>query len=220
MTLEALSQQHHAALLTSCWRKVDTLDVSRARIEGVYGVEDFEDPNNRCGMLEVSCIVDGHRLHLKGPRMLALVHGYHKVGPNSVAHAVRPAYHIGGGASKGVGGLPDLSLIRLPPPLADAQIVRLLLTQPLALAAMLGMGMLMAICLVSPAAPQALHWLLIAACAAHALEALFALYIAMGELKLPPFAAARWAAVVLLVGFPCLRWLLRLRPQSARPKLQ
>lgn len=218
MTLDALTQQHHAALLASCWREFKCLDVSKPRIEGVFGKEDFEHPRNRCGMLEVSCDVHGHRLHLTGPRMIPLVHGYHRMGPNSDADAPRPAYHIGGGTIKGV-GMPDLSLIRLPPPHADAQTTRLLLAQPLAVAAVLGMGALAAICLGFPSAPAALHWILVAACAAHVGEAAFALYIAAAELRLSLWAASRWAAVVALVGFPCLRWLLRLRPRRTRPKL-
>ena len=50
--------------------------------------------------------------------------------------------------------------------------------------------------------------------AVHLLEGLFALYVALAELRLPLAGALRWAAVVSIFGYSCLRWLLLLRGRA------
>ena len=199
-TLRTLTAQHFAPLLVACWRALGTLDVSQPSIEGVFGVEDFEHTENRCGMLEVTCTTRGQKVELTGPRMIPLVHGYHMHGPNSDASCATPSYLIKGAGKIGV-GMPNLSLIRLPKPTVDLRICRLLLMQPLAIASTVG---LLGLWLISPLT----HSLILAV---HAVAAAHAMHVAHNGLALPFTEALHWSAVVALGGFPCLRCLLKLQ---------
>ena len=138
--LEDLTAEHHAPLLAAIWRELGTLDVSKARITGVFGVEDFEHERNRVGMLEVSCIARGRPVELTGAQMVPLAHGYHLRGANSVeGGGSRPKYYIGSGGAPKAGMMPDLSLIRLPPAhKLDARLLGLLLRHPTVVGGILG----------------------------------------------------------------------------------
>ena len=54
---------------------------------------------------------------------------------------------------------------------------------------------------------------------AHAGEAAFAFSICK-QLRMGPQPTAAWALAVLAVGYPCLRWLLPMRPKPAAAKVQ
>ena len=212
MTLDDLTATHHPALLVACWRELGTLDVQSPKITGVFGVEDFDNENNKVGMLEVECQSSGRRVELHGSRMIPLIHGYHPSGPNGgIKDSARP-YHIAG--AKGSLGMPNLSLIRLQPPTAP---VRLLLSQPGAIASLFGMAALFAITassLLTGAAKDLAQWMVAVLLAGHAVEAAFALYVCLIELKLSWRAAGEWAAVVGVVGIFCTLQLIKLRPRS------
>ena len=203
MTLDALSAEHHASLLAGCWRELNTLKAQRPKINGVYGVEDFSDPRNVHGMLEVECVVGAKTTTLHGKRMLPLVHGYHRHGPNSDAAGAGapPSYHIAGATRSTGAGMPNLNLIRLAPPALDTRLAQLLMRQPLAVASVLATSGLVVLALLL---------------AAHALEGVIALYVCAVELQLGAGASCNWAALVTLVGFPCTRWLLKLRPRKQK----
>ena len=141
MTLDKLTVTHYASLLAACWRALGTLEVEDPRITGVFGVEDYDHPSNHCGMLEATCTHSGQLVSLTGPRMLPLVHGYHRSGPNSDAAGGDPRPYLITGGSRASGlGMPDLSLIRLPAPALDARLARLLLSQPHAIIGLLAAG--------------------------------------------------------------------------------
>ena len=217
MTLEDLTREHHAALLVACWRELNTLDVHSPKITGVFGVEDFDHVRNSCGMLEVECYSDGKPVQLSGSRMLPLIHGYHKSGPNGAADGAAPSYHIG--SSKIGVGMPDLSLIRLPPPSLDAQLLNLLLRHPTVLASIFGMGALAAVVAskaLTGVARDIVDWLLMALLVGHLAEGMFALYVCSFELKLSWRASFAWAGVINVIGIACTRILLQLRSPCAR----
>ena len=54
---------------------------------------------------------------------------------------------------------------------------------------------------------------------AHAGEAVYAVSICK-RLRMGPRPTAAWGIAVLSVGFPCLRWLLSMRPKPAAAKVQ
>ena len=121
-----------------------------------------------------------------------------------------------GTRSSGKLGMPDLSLIRLPPPRLDPAILRLLLGHPTVVAGIVGsLSLVAAAFVLSGAAQQMVVLIIKLAIAAHALEAVIAYYIAARELHLSPGDACAWAALILAIGLPCSRWLLKLRPPSS-----
>ena len=221
MTLDKLSVTHYSSLLAACWRALDTLEVEDPRITGVFGVEDYDHPSNCCGMLEVTCThslgTSGQPVLLTGPRMLPLAHGYHRFGPNSdAAGGDRPPWMITGASRASSVGMPDLSLIRLPPPALDARLVRLLLSQPHAILGVLALvGCAWCAWAIVSSGWTSAEWLLLKA-AVYLLaverlaETLGALYVAQ-NLGLGAADACRWAGLVALGGFSCTRQLLRLR---------
>ena len=220
MTLAALTEEHHASLLASCWRELGTLDVDEPQIAGVYGVEDFSHPRNRVGMLEVECISGGRRVQLTGERMVPLVHGYHRAGPNGAIDEPRPSYYFGG---KVGGGMPDLSLIRLPPPSLDRRLIKLLLSQPAVMGSLVGMLASSAFVgseIFTGSARTAARWLLAAWWVGHVIEGVFALFVCVTELKLSWRDACAWAGLVTLVGIACTRSLLKLRPARHLKKVE
>ena len=221
MTLDALSAEHHASLLAGCWRELNTLKAKRPKINGVYGVEDFSDPRNVHGMLEVECVVGAKTTTLQGKRMLPLVHGYHRHGPNSDAAGAGapPSYHIAGATRSTGAGMPNLNLIRLAPPALDNRLAQLLMRQPLAVASVLatsGLVVLATTSLLGEPYRFGAACVLALLLAAHALEGVIALYVCAVELQLGAGASCNWAALVTLVGFPCTRWLLKLRPRKQK----
>ena len=118
-----------------------------------------------------------------------------------------------GTRSSGKLGMPDLSLIRLPPPRLDTALLRLLLGHPTVVAGILGSLWLVAAALVLSGPAQQMVVLIIKfLIAAHACEAVVAYYIAAREMRLPPSDACAWAALIFAIGLPCTRWLLKLRP--------
>lgn len=219
-SLVELAERQHAELLAACWRELGILAKCKAKITGVYGVEDLEHSRNKCGMVEVECSTR-QRTPSSGSLMIPLIHGYHLTGANGAADGVRPSYHIVGAKSRA--GMPDLGLIRLPRPTLDAQLTRLLLGQPSAIGSVLLTAVLIALaCAPSlttslhPLAPQACLWSCGALLAAHFLEGLFALYVCSEELALSRSESCAWAAIISAIGFPGTRWLLLLRCPKAR----
>ena len=208
MTLAELTDLHHASLVAECWRELGTLDVSAPQISSVYGVEDFEHPRNRVGMLEVSCTSGGRQVALSGERMLPLVHGYHHSGPNSALD--------NDGISRGRSrGAPKLSLIRLAPPSLDSRLLKVLLRQPRAIGSIVGMAAfsaLVAADVLTGRLRTFMRGLLAVWWAGHAAEGLSALYVCLVELKLSWRAACGWTGMVTVIGMACTRWLLMLRP--------
>ena len=209
MTLTALTQEHHAPLLAACWRELKTLDVRSPKIIGVFGVEDFEHPANVCGMLEVECYANGKLVQLTGGRMIPLVHGYHESGPNGAADGTRPAYLIGS-SSKGV-GMPNLSLIRLPPPSLDTPLLRLVVSHPTVLASIFGMCALVAVVSSNALSGAAREVLPTALLVGHLAEGLFAMYVCLAEFKIPLRESFAWAGMITVIGIASTRFLLRLR---------
>ena len=207
MTLDKLTVTHYASLLAACWRALGTLEVEDPRITGVFGVEDYDHPSNRCGMLEATCTHSGQPVSLTGPRMLPLAHGYHRSGPNSdvAGGDPRPYLITGGSRASGV-GMPDLALIRLPAPALDARLARLLLSQPHAIIGML--ALVWCACNYG-SVPYGTTVLLLTV--ERLVETLGALCIARVSLGLGATDACRWAGLVALGGFGCTRQLLRLR---------
>jgi len=214
--LDDLARTHHAALLTACWRECGTLAVRKPKITGVFGVEDFDHPRNKCGMLEATCVGgNGQLIELTGATMLPLVHGYHRDGPNGAVDGAAPSYAIKTPSirTKGV-GMADLSLIRLPPPALDGHLVRLIAAQPLAIGSMIG-TLALSVAVASSALSGIMRVFVTRTLAvlltAHAAEGLLALAISVNQLKLPLGAACEWAVLVAAIGWPATRWLLRLR---------
>lgn len=185
---DALSITYHAELVGLCRTHAARLGVSRVRVQKVEHAA-LEVAYSYCGDKDGACRISLLRVPFAPPlrNLSDLAEGM---------HALRQS--------------------ALSPP------VHLLLTQPLAWAAIGGMVALGGACWVE--GPRVCDVLLmpvggrasgkfIFACAvlAHAAEALFALSVCK-QLRMGMRAAASWALLVLLVGFPCLRWVLRLRP--------
>ena len=214
--LDKLTATHYASLLAACWRAVGTLDVDDPRITGVFGVEDYDHPSNRCGMLEATCTANGKPVHLTGPRLLPLVHGYHRFGPNSdAAGGERPAYLITGVSLASGVGMPELTLIRLPAPALDARLVRLLLSQPLAILGALALVWCARAVLTAPNGH--IPAVVIVLGMERLAETLGALYVARVHLALGAADVCRWAILVALGGFGCTRRLLSLRGPAPPP---
>lgn len=111
---------------------------------------------------------------------------------------------------------------KVPPPRLDARLLRVMLDNEIVRAGIVGSTLLLLAIFVLPAggvwqplALRLLHVLL----AAHAIEAIFAMYVASRELHLPLRDAAAWAMLIAVLGMPATRWLLRLRPTSKRTQL-
>ena len=216
MTLDKLTVTHYASLLAACWRALGTLEVEDPRITGVFGVEDYDHPSNHCGMLEATCTHSGQLVSLTGPRMLPLVHGYHRSGPNSDAAGGDPRPYLITGGSRASGlGMPDLSLIRLPAPALDARLARLLLSQPHAIIGLLALVWCAWVAVPNGSIPYGTTVLLLTV--ERLVETLGALYIARASLGLGVTDACRWAGLVALGGFGCTRQLLRLRGPAPPP---
>jgi len=109
----------------------------------------------------------------------------------------------------------------------DTRLTFKLLTQPAAIAAIVGLLTLL-LCVLNVSNPVAAlllslvggEWwgkvVLAAAMAAHFLEGLFVYFICLFELKLSFSASKDWAALVLAVGFPVTRWVLKLRHKASQ----
>ena len=213
MSLDDMTRVHHAPLLATLWRELNTLDVRRPRMVSIYGVEDFDHPRNRVGMVEVECVAHGKPVVLSESRMIPLARGYRPAGEEQLVLAQ-------GYSAKGL-SKPDLSLIRLPPPTLDLRLARLVLshgsvTQLVpdavgSVALTLTLAYLTFTGVLTGFAQQVSRWSLATILVSHAVEGLFALYVSAFELGLPLAAASKWAALAAAVGFPCTRWLLQLR---------
>ena len=183
-SLASLAEEARASILVACWSRLG-LKVKTPRARRLLGTG-----------LEVVCVVCQGDLCEQVPVHIPFVGGKH----------VRKAADVH--------ALHDL----LPPPSPDASLACRLLTQPIALAALGGMAILTTSCLVEsgvtdtlllPVGGRANGWfVLYAAVAAHAVEAVVAARITS---RLPDGslgAALRWACLVLLTGFPVLQHVL------------
>ena len=120
----------------------------------------------------------------------------------------------------------DLDSSLLPGPMLDAVLARRLLSQPLAMVALIGTALLTCSLAVENAATDALLSLIggrasglpmrvcIGAWVAHAVEAAIALVTMLRTPNCGAAGALPWAALTLLVGFPVLRHVLALRPKA------
>lgn len=106
----------------------------------------------------------------------------------------------------------------------DGRLLKRLYTQPLALLAVGGMALLMACIRVENTASDQIlslvggrdtaQWILCAAFLAHAFEGFLALYICQQKLELGLAVSATWGFHVAVVGFPILRWVLKLQKHA------
>lgn len=111
-----------------------------------------------------------------------------------------------------------------PAQIPDARFMSKLLMQPLSIAALVGMSVLM--CCLDGTLPKFIAEpllslvggkvygtaILLLAFAAHALEGLYALHVCTSRpLNQPFWVALRYVWLVLLAGYPILRWVLKLR---------
>lgn len=218
MSLDDLTVAHHAPLLAALWRELDTLDIRKPRMVSIYGVEDYEHPRNRVGMVEVECVVRGKPVVLSESRMIPLARGYRPAGQEQLVRAQ-------GYSAPGV-SMPDLSLIRLPPPMLDLRLARLLLSHgsvtrvlpdaAVSVALVLTLMYLTRAAAFTGLAHLASKWTLAIVLVGRVAEGVLALYVSVVDLGLPLVAASKWAALAAGVGFPCTRWLLRLRGRVAK----
>ena len=103
----------------------------------------------------------------------------------------------------------------------NAKLMKRLVLQPHAIAALAGMLLVGIACAVQAPATDALLSLLggrvtgtyvfCAACLAHMIEAIYAVYILVVQLRKPFSESLPWAFPILLIGFPVTRWVLRLQ---------
>ena len=195
--------------------------MEKPQIKGVFGVEDYSSPRNKHGLLEVECVLRGAAHSLVGEQMLPLLHGYHPTGPNSDDEHAQGSSLISSSNSSPKVGMPDLSLIRLPPPCLNWRLVALLLSQPKAIASVLfTLSLLFLGCssMLEESNRQLAIYAMAVLAIGHTLEGLAALYICMAQLHLSAFDSCAWAGLVSMVGFPCTQWLLKLRPRRSRVK--